>query len=595
MEVALVPIACTAVDLALDGAAGMAGPALACGSGRKLKSVLVRSRQTPSLLPPAAPLSTYSVSTTPSSSSKPVFAPAFTSLGAQRRWSSWQTSGSSAVGTDTRPRALDLKAVPNPRQQPDASWISDPGLMLSALERSELNRVLERIKVRTGCECALVMLDDVRDSHEATSTYRLFGTHLFNYWGVGSSDKNNGVLVLLFREAGRLEIVTGAGFSQILPDDWLLDMQQRVMAPVLRAAPAEGLKAGLEAIEERLRFHAPSDWQDMSASSTQCPGSTAFAFGGGRSAPRADDTSHAMAVLLGLAAAACAGLSGFSDSRPRLRDLEEKLAALENRPTYKDAAGTVCSWPYAALPASMDLLDTASADSAPGGPRHLFEALAKDLVRLRSQSHGFGSEALEVHLKNTGSDMVWVTIPAGSLFVQDDGSERGQPLITQEVIEIFLEGSEERTLRLDVFSGDSGASAAGGNMALSPYVVDARHLESQDAVWRWCASHQRVGIHAGAACHDVAVLRESFGMSDPLVEEVVADVCTACAAGQDARAKELQSLRDLVAEERRRCTEATHRHTHVGQRSHGRSAGSASSSHSFGGGVSIGGGAGCSF
>ena len=64
-----------------------------------------------------------------------------------------------------------------------------------------------------GVQCAVVLLEDVSPSDGGLQRFRQFGTRLFNHWGVGSNQSNDGLLILFFREARRLEMITGQVWS----------------------------------------------------------------------------------------------------------------------------------------------------------------------------------------------------------------------------------------------------------------------------------------------------------------------------------------------------------------------------------------------
>ncbi len=143
-----------------------------------------------------------------------------------------------------------VAAVPNPRP---ASWVSDEAHILSSAARQQLDEVAGRLHASRGIELAVVTVDDVRGAPKQ------FATELFNAWGIGSAQSNNGVLVLLVRDRRRLEIETGRGIEAALTADWLATMEARVMVPRFKAGDfAGGLIGGVQAIEEHIR-HAPAE------------------------------------------------------------------------------------------------------------------------------------------------------------------------------------------------------------------------------------------------------------------------------------------------------------------------------------------------
>jgi len=139
-----------------------------------------------------------------------------------------------------------IDEVPNPR--PSNRWITDQAQVLDAAQELELEVLLQRVHEETDAEITVVTLHDTTDEPKA------FATGLFEHWGIGDAEANNGLLVLLVVDRRRLEMETGYGLEATLPDGWLGTMQARHMVPHFRDGRYDrGLKAGLEEVAERLR------------------------------------------------------------------------------------------------------------------------------------------------------------------------------------------------------------------------------------------------------------------------------------------------------------------------------------------------------
>lgn len=145
---------------------------------------------------------------------------------------------------------VSVAEVPSPRP---AHWVTDQANVLDADAEAKLDAVAEELKTRRGIELAVVTVDDVRE------TPKQFATALFNQWGIGSAQTNNGVLVLLVMGKRRLEIETGRGIEAALTAEWLADMQAREMVPRFKAKQfGPGLLTGVLAIATHLR-EAPGE------------------------------------------------------------------------------------------------------------------------------------------------------------------------------------------------------------------------------------------------------------------------------------------------------------------------------------------------
>lgn len=112
-----------------------------------------------------------------------------------------------------------VAAVPNPRAQ-DGGWVSDPAGAIAA-RHAEINAAIAELERQTSVEIAVVVLPSIGEF-----VPKQFATELFNHWGVGKKDRDNGVLVLQVLDQRRVEIETGYGLEGALPDvkcRWIID------------------------------------------------------------------------------------------------------------------------------------------------------------------------------------------------------------------------------------------------------------------------------------------------------------------------------------------------------------------------------------
>ena len=110
--------------------------------------------------------------------------------------------------------SLAAPAVPNPR--PAGGWVSDVADVIDAESERALNARAQALHEATDAELVVVTLDSV-----APETPRAFATELFDTWGVGDRDANNGMLVLLVMDERRVEMEIGYGLEPVLPESWL--------------------------------------------------------------------------------------------------------------------------------------------------------------------------------------------------------------------------------------------------------------------------------------------------------------------------------------------------------------------------------------
>ena len=111
--------------------------------------------------------------------------------------------------------ALTVEEVPNPRKT-DYGWVTDMTDILSDRTENQLNQMISQLESDNGTEIAVVT---VPPDTSPSSSPKEFTTELFNYWGIGKVNRDNGVLFLISLSDHRTEIETGYGMTGILPDE----------------------------------------------------------------------------------------------------------------------------------------------------------------------------------------------------------------------------------------------------------------------------------------------------------------------------------------------------------------------------------------
>lgn len=109
-----------------------------------------------------------------------------------------------------------IESVPDPKQQGQQFYVSNPDTVLSLAAEELINEDLHQLYKETGVEMAVVAVRNF-DEDEYPSAYN-FALSLFNYWGIGGADSNTGVLLLLVLDTRDIRIITGDGIAGILTD-----------------------------------------------------------------------------------------------------------------------------------------------------------------------------------------------------------------------------------------------------------------------------------------------------------------------------------------------------------------------------------------
>lgn len=123
-----------------------------------------------------------------------------------------------ARGAAAQPGPQVLDRVPDPRSVNE--WVSDNAQLLDS-RRAEINQLIDEIERERGVEIAVVVRDSI-----GGEVPRDFATALFNHWGVGKKEQDNGVLILHVLDQRRVEIEVGYGLEATLTDtrcQWIID------------------------------------------------------------------------------------------------------------------------------------------------------------------------------------------------------------------------------------------------------------------------------------------------------------------------------------------------------------------------------------
>ncbi|MBE9125063.1 MULTISPECIES: TPM domain-containing protein [unclassified Coleofasciculus] len=125
----------------------------------------------------------------------------------------WATPVCLAVFSPLPSQALTVEEVPNP-QQANGGWVTDMAEILNNETETQLNQMIAELESENGTEIAVVTVPETAPS----ASPKAFTTELFNHWGIGKAEKDNGVLFLISKGDRRVEIETGYAIEPILPD-----------------------------------------------------------------------------------------------------------------------------------------------------------------------------------------------------------------------------------------------------------------------------------------------------------------------------------------------------------------------------------------
>lgn len=143
--------------------------------------------------------------------------------------------------------------VPNVQHQNYQQYVSDPHNAISYSDMRTLNAKMQKIRDSLHTQCAVVVLPAI-DTKYATA--KEFATELFEAWGIGDRETNQGLLVVLITGEGEREVAfeTGYGLEDKLPDGVCKLIQTNKMLPHFKEGEfGAGLIAGVTEVERVLK------------------------------------------------------------------------------------------------------------------------------------------------------------------------------------------------------------------------------------------------------------------------------------------------------------------------------------------------------
>ena len=210
-----------------------------------------------------------------------------------------------------------VQTVPNTRLQSNDIHVSDPDNYLSDSAEMNINTAL--CAIRDQADVFVVTLSSIGEVEP-----KRFATQLFNDWGIGDAETNNGVLLLFVEDQHALEFETGYGAEETLTDARCERIFRNTIVPYFRNGDYEGgLCAGVADIVTVYGGEIPDGLM------TTLPESSDFA-----------DEEFDGSILLLVLVAMMAMLLPFAGFAFWLAKRKEKKAAASERPTFEEAGAT---------------------------------------------------------------------------------------------------------------------------------------------------------------------------------------------------------------------------------------------------------------
>lgn len=104
--------------------------------------------------------------------------------------------------------------VPNVHLSDSTKFVSNPDGLLDKASEDEINRRLADVWRRTTAEPVVVAIGSIPDGYDVNH----YANDLFELWGIGKKDTENGLLILIVGDQRKYVVRTGTGLGGVLPD-----------------------------------------------------------------------------------------------------------------------------------------------------------------------------------------------------------------------------------------------------------------------------------------------------------------------------------------------------------------------------------------
>ena len=140
-----------------------------------------------------------------------------------------------------------IREIPKPRSISAGNDVSNPDGIINDADVVRINSLLDQLENNTGVQTAVVAIDNIGED----ITDLTLATAIFEAWGIGDKEKDNGLLILLINapDYRRIKFETGYGLEGDLPDAICKRIQTTIMVPLLKEGNiSEAMVKGIEGV-----------------------------------------------------------------------------------------------------------------------------------------------------------------------------------------------------------------------------------------------------------------------------------------------------------------------------------------------------------
>ena len=138
---------------------------------------------------------------------------------------------------------MDKSSFPKP-----IGIINDYGKIFTEPQQRELTKILYDYDIETTRQIVIVTIDSIKPYNNIQK----YATELGQNWGIGITEKNNGLIIVLCNPCRKIGIATGIGTELILTDKICKEIIEKTIIPELKKDKLyNGIKNGVTDLIEK--------------------------------------------------------------------------------------------------------------------------------------------------------------------------------------------------------------------------------------------------------------------------------------------------------------------------------------------------------
>ncbi len=152
-------------------------------------------------------------------------------------------------------KGYTVDQIPNVVLADSTKLVSDPDGVLAPEVRNQVDSILVDIRRQSTAQVAIVIIGNMEPKDQ--TDVDAFATELFEKWGIGMKDKDNGLLLLIVKDEKKFCFRTGYGVEGILPDMICRRIADEKLVPAFKQEQyGEGILATAERLHELMTSEA---------------------------------------------------------------------------------------------------------------------------------------------------------------------------------------------------------------------------------------------------------------------------------------------------------------------------------------------------